>query len=222
MARIESVKFLKKEKAVYSKAIAGAASLLIKFSSMANQEGKPWISNVSTQSVGQLEISGFVAFKEADGNEIKIVLNQYIPARNLKTGIVSKAEAGNVLNWYAASCIPGVKEGELSQTQRSETLRLMAFFILSAMKGRLPSENAISVESSMKAYTAKLLLQETKCTILEAQIKEDKVKTFSKTGESVLGLINFWSEQFSSILESSNIKSGRGRTLPSEVKVELL
>ncbi len=192
----------------FSQLIAGMAQTARQLVSRVNPAtGESVISNWPTQLLGNRPLSGRVVFTIAGKRKTHAIEN-FMPARNLKTGEPMKASVGDFRRNYES----GLPEKIASR----EFLNLLVYFILSAMTGRLPTPNVkgFSAESTLKASIAHEWLESKGMVIESASVTNaDSNQSVDHSGNAVMGILLAFVENRQrvdswAIRESSRAKGG--------------
>ncbi len=112
------------------------------FNRKVNEQGRKVITNIPTQLLGNRVMSAAVTFVQGD-DSITVDLIDFMPARDVESGKLSKALAGNVYSDYRTGNLPDDRIG------LREFWGVLSYFVGCMLTGMLPTPVKPSGQSTI-------------------------------------------------------------------------
>lgn len=175
------------------------------------QTNRKVITNIPTQLLGNRVMSCEVTFVQGE-NKITVDLLDFMPAREVSSGKLSKALAGNVYSDYRTGNLPDDKIG------LREFWSVLSYFTGCMLTGMLPTPVKPSGQSTIMSQFIKTWLDENGLTVDSVAITGKNDSRMVYTGEDFTNVYNAFQSNATRILDTWNDRQGKGGSKSGQIK----
>jgi hypothetical protein len=176
-----------------------------------DQTGRKVITNIPTQLLGNRVMSCEVKFTQ--GNESIVVdLQDFMPAREVQSGKLSKALAGNVYSDYRTGNLPDDRIG------LREFWSVLSYFVGCMLTGMLPTPVKPSGQSTIMSQFISTWLQANEIEVESVAITGKNDSRMVYTADDFDNVYKAFQSNATRILETWNDRQGKGGSKAGQIE----
>ncbi len=177
---------------------------------VSEQTGRKVITNIPTQLLGNRVMSCEVTFTQGE-DSITVDLIDFMPAREVASGKLSKALAGNVYSDYRTGNLPDDRIG------LREFWSVLSYFTGCMLTGMLPTPVKPSGQSTIMSEFIKTWIDQNGLTVESIAITGKNDSRMVYTADDFTNVYNAFQSNATRILETWKDRQGKGGSKSGQI-----
>lgn len=174
------------------------------------QTGRKVITNIPTQLLGNRIMSVTVEYLQGD-NQIAVELQDYMPAREVESGVLNKGLAGNVYSDYRTGNLPDAKIG------LREFWSVLSYFSGCMLTGMLPTPVKPSGQSTIMSQFINVWLADNQLSVDSVAVTGKNDSRMVYTGQDFTNVYNAFQSNATRILDTWADRQGKGGSKSGQI-----
>lgn len=175
-----------------------------------DQTGRKVITNIPTQTLGNRVMSCEVAYLQGD-ERITVDLVDFMPARDVASGVLNKGLAGNVYSDYRTGNLPDERIG------LREFWSVLSYFVGCMLTGMLPTPVKPSGQSTIMSEFIKTWIESNALQVESIAITGKNDSRMVYTGDDFQNVYNAFQSNATRILTTWSDRQGKGGSKSGQI-----